>query len=261
MKPISLVALLLAVACIALGIWAYSTRQTFQDTHKHDSARIVDLSNSLNQVTVKLEEQQLVNQNLETDRDRLKSALGEASNSIAVTSAKLEKTIIDAKSQADAAAAELAKRDAKINELQGQNDDLNRKIGDLTNEMSGLELKIADTQRKLTASTGDRDLLLRELKRLQTEKANLQRQFNDLVALRVQLRKIKDELAVAKKFQWIRDGVYGALADRGAERLIRGAPTRTATTSTGPSLNIDLRQNGEVKIESVPASTNAPVQK
>jgi len=62
----------------------------------------------------------------------------------------------------------------------------------------------ADTERKLAASEGDREFLLAELKRLQAEKVDLERQFNDLALLRDQIRKLKDELSIASRLEWIR---------------------------------------------------------
>jgi hypothetical protein len=84
----------------------------------------------------------------------------------------------------------------------------------------------------------------------------LERQFNDLAAVRTQLRKLKDDLAIARRLEWIRDGVYGVLAEKGAEHLLRGPPL--PHTNPPPTLNVELHQDGAVKIESAPPPTNAP---
>ena len=127
----------------------------------------------------------------------------------------------EAQAAATNAAADIAKRDSRINELETQRDDLTKRMTDLNGQITGLEGQISDTQRKLAASEGDREFLLKELKRLQAEKNELEKQFNDLAGmLREQVRKLKDELSISKRLDWIRRGLYGSL--KGAEKLQEG---------------------------------------
>jgi chromosome segregation ATPase len=263
MKPNPLVAVLV-VACITLGLVLFFSHRHSEEYRSTSVAQIQQLSNRVNQVNAKLDEQMVVNQTLETNRAQLKSALEVTSNSLNQTAATLAKSQAEAKAQSEAAAAEIAKRDAKISELQGENDDMTKKMGDLTNALGSLEKQISETKRKLAASEGDREILMKELKRLQAEKAELERQFHDLALVREQVRKLKDELAIAKRLEWIRDGVYGALAQKGAERL---ASQQSTASNAPPALNVELRQNGSVKVTpgtNAPApasSTNAPAGK
>jgi hypothetical protein len=132
-----------------------------------------------------------------------------------------------------------------------------------------LEKQITDTEKKLSASEGDRAFLLKELKRLQNEKAELERQLNNLAYLREQVRKLRDELTVAKRLEWIRRGIYGS--EKGGYRLAHGmakttAQTNVPATQTNFNLNVELRQDGTVKVAPVantnaPATTNVPVTK
>jgi len=225
------------------------------------AAKVEDLSNRESQVRTKLEEQVTVNMSLETNRAELKAALTEASKRLELTSAKLAQTTAEKKAEAEAAAAAMAKRDARIHELEGQNDDLGKKMGDLNAALDSLEKQISETKRKLAASEGDRVVLMKELKRLQTEKSQLERQFNDLAQVRTQVRKLREELSVARRLEWIRDGLYGALAEAGQDKLLRGPDVaQTNSAASSASLNVEIRQDGGVKIESAPA-TNAPVAK
>ncbi len=249
-------AAILTCICLALGVGLYLLYSNAQKEKIQHTAIAQDLSNREHQVRDKLDEQLQVNLSLETNRAELKAALEEASNRLAITSAKLAQTTAEKKAEAEAAALAMAKRDARIRQLEGQNDDLSKKMGDLNTAMDGLEKQINDTKRKLAASEGDRVVLMKELKRLQTEKAELERQFNDLVAVRSQVRKLREELGVARRLEWIRDGIYGALAEAGQDKLLRGSDLVTQTNS-GASLNVEVRQDGGVKIESTPA-TNAP---
>ena len=86
-----------------------------------------------------------------------------------------------------------------MDDPKGQNDDLTKKMSDLNTSINNLESQIAVTQKKLADSEGDRELLLKELKRLQAEKAELERRFNDLAVLRDQVRKLRDDVAVIRQ--------------------------------------------------------------
>jgi hypothetical protein len=127
------------------------------------------------------------------------------------------------------------------------------KMTELNTSLGNLEKQIADTTKKLTASEGDREFLMRELKRLQTEKAELEKQFNDLAVLREQVRKLRDELSIARRIEWIRRGIYGTATQKGAEGLVK--PIQQSTTGTNVDLNVELKQGGGVKVQS---GTNAP---
>ena len=112
------------------------------------------------------------------------------------------------------------------------------------------EIQVVDlfgqTEKKLSASEGDREFLLKELKRLQTEKAELERQFNDLSVLRTQVSKLKEELSVSRRLEWIRMGIYGFQDKKGAEQLMQ---TKTpAAAKTNFNLSVELKQDGSSKI-------------
>ncbi len=47
------------------------------------------------------------------------------------------------------------------------------------------------------------------------EKAELERQFNDLAVLRAQVSKLKEELSVARRLEWIRQGLFASTEQRG----------------------------------------------
>src|SRR2546429_8064858 len=129
---------------------------------------------------------------------------------------------------------------------------MTKQMTDLNTSISNLESQVAETQRKLEASEGDREILLKELKRLQAEKAELERRFNDLAVLRDQVRKLRDELSIARRLEWIRRGLYGS--ERGAEKLQKGLAA--AGPQTNYDLNVEIKQSGGAKI--VSPSTNAP---
>ena len=84
--------------------------------------------------------------------------------------------------------------------------------------------------------------------RSQKEKAELERQFNDLAALRTQVAKLKDELSISRRLEWIRMGIYGSDSQKGAEKLLTGL-TPTPQNTNNFNLNVELKQDGSVVVK------------
>ena len=243
--------LILACAALAGGLFyrhATATKQT-----KADTETITQLSTKVSETERQLAEQSAVNQVLEKDIAARTAKLLDTSNTLVTVTATLAKVREEAQTAAATAAANLEQRDKRINELEGQRDDLTKRMTDLNSQINGLDTAINDLNRKLAASEGDREFLLKELKRLQTEKNELERQFNDMAMLREQVRKLRDELSISKRLDWIRRGLYGTL--KGAERLQRGFG-ETATNQGDFDLNVELKESGDVNV--LPGETNAP---
>jgi chromosome segregation ATPase len=247
---------ILILLCFALSGSLYY-RHTKAITEKQvDSTQILQLSNKVNETEEKLNQQEKVNVLLETNLVDRTQELLKTSNMLVTATATITRVQEEAKVAATAAAADIKKRDERINELETQRDDLTKRMTDLNTQISGLEGQIADTQRRLAASEGDREFLLKELKRLQGEKGELEKQFNDLAMLREQVRKLKDELSISRRLDWIRRGLYGSL--KGAERLQKGfAETRPANTNNY-DLNVELKQSGDVNVKSTTPAGNPP---
>jgi chromosome segregation ATPase len=242
----------LVVLCIALGVGLLIRHAKAVQEQQAAEARIMTLSNQWVKTESDLSDQRKVNATLEQTLENRAGEVQGLSNKLESLTTTLVKTEEDAKTAAKQAKDEIAKRDAKISDLEGQNDDLSKKMTDLTTSINNLETQIADTQKKLAASEGDREFLLKELKRLQAEKAELERKFNDLAVLRDQVRKLRDELSIARRLEWIRRGLYGS--EKGAERLQKGLAA--AGPQTNYDLNVEIKQSGGAKI--TPPATNAP---
>ena len=251
------VIVILVILSLALGVTLFvrHTQALKLKNEKEETVQeLVTYSNRLEQTKTKLDEMTQVNSALETNLIIRNQDLSATSNGLVKTSAELAKTQKEAQAAAEAAKAELAKRDARITELEGQKNALDQQANDLKSAIGNLEKSIGDTEKKLAASEGDREFLLKELKRLQVEKAELERQFNDLALLRTQVAKLKDELSIARRLEWIRMGIYGMQAQKGAERLM--ATTPAPNTASNFNLQVELKQDGGATI--VPPKTNAP---
>ncbi|MGV3774493.1 MAG: hypothetical protein ACO1QB_16455 [Verrucomicrobiales bacterium] len=244
---------LLIIVSLGLSAGLYMRHNKATVKGEADEATILQFSNKVVVTETKLNEQIQVNDLLMTNLAQKTVEVEQLSNVLATARTTLTRVQEEAKTAATNAAAEVAKRDARIGELETQRDDLTKRMTDLNGQINNLEGQISDTQRKLSASEGDREFLLKELKRMQTEKSELERQFNDIAMLREQVRKLRDELSVSRRLDWIRRGLYGQL--KGAERLQQGFPT-PAAGRTNYDLNVEIKQTGEARV--VPnAITNA----
>jgi hypothetical protein len=66
--------------------------------------------------------------------------------------------------------------------------------------------EIADTKTKLQKSINDREILLKDLQRLEEEKRGLEKQFSVLGKIRNDVANLKEELSIARRLEWIRRG-------------------------------------------------------
>jgi chromosome segregation ATPase len=246
---------LLLLVCAGLGFGLYKVNQSvdFERAEKQNKISQLELLQSdLKNTSAALEDQQQVNAKLDTDLTERASELDNLSNQLEALKTEIGRTVAKADAEAKAAQEAIAKKQQEIEELEGQNANLNSKMLDLTTAIDELEAMIADTERKLAASEGDREFLLAELKRLQTEKSDLERQFNDLALLRDQIRKLKDELSIASRLEWIRRGLYGT-ESKGTEKLQAGFATPAGPR--GVDLDVQIRETGEAEVS---PPTNSP---
>ena len=174
-----------------------------------DQIQIAVLSNDLVKASSQRDELQRISLILETNLTLRGSEVSEFSNKLVSINVALEKTKSDAQAAAEIYEAEKKKRDGKIAELEQENTTLEKQSDDLKGAIGGLEKAIVDTEKKLAASEGDREFLLKELKRLQAEKAELERQFNDIVELRKQVSRLREELSIARRIEWLKKGIFG----------------------------------------------------
>ena len=161
-------------------------------------------------------------------------------------------------------AEELAAKDETIKAL---NDDLaaaknkhrdyDTQISDLNTQIVTKDQEIDAIQRRLEASDADREFLLKQRDKLIAEKAELEKQFQDIAVLREKVLKLQGELMASRKLEWIRRGLYGGARQKGGSKLMsmsRRKPQEEPTTNA--DLNVEIRRDGTVKI--APTSTNTP---
>lgn len=251
--------LVLAIICVALLAGLVFQYTSAARERRENRAAIEYLSNQWSQTVAKLEAATAENNNLNARLNAKTVELESTIRELAQTKSTLQSTRSEfetaqvqlkfTQEQLQAARAEINQRDSRITQLETQYAELDKQANELKAAISELQTKITETEEKLAKSEGDREFLLKELKRMQTEKADLERKFNDLAALRDQYKKLKEELAVFRRIEWIRQGLYGK-SMKGAELLQSGVP-RVATTGasgTNIGLNVEIRRDGTATV-------------
>jgi len=252
--------IILVAICLALGIATLYVKRKAADQHSEDVAAIMNLSNQWVKATSNWEDQKQVSAMLEEDLKKAGVVNAELSNNLTQVSGTLDKTTASLKvteTKLASTESELKEREARIAALESANQALDKQAAELSTSITNLTIQIAETKRRLAASEGDKAYLEKELKRLTGEKAELEKQFNDLSVLRAQVAKLKEELNIARRVQWIRQGLFASPDQKGASQLIK-KPGEAAPVAPKRNydLNVEVSTDGGAKI--VPPSTNQP---
>ena len=249
----------LAVVCIGLVVALVTTKKGATQEKRKDTDTILFHSNQWEKTRADLEDHKQVIQNLEKDIESRKQQFGDLTNKYTDITTKLTDVSTTLAKTEQTLKVEVAKRDAKIAELETQGQNYEKQAIEYSVALTNLTTQIAETRRKLAASEGDRAFLEKELKRMMGEKAELERQFNDLAVLREQVSKLKAELSLARRIEWIRKGLFSSADQKGAQQLIQhgpGTPPANEATTNRYDLNVEVNADGSVRV--IPPLTNNP---
>ena len=242
MKPLVIILGLACLGLVAQLIVRHNKGQQAEQDLVVANTQLHTLSNDVNETRVKLEEEARLAAYLQSNLTQRATDLAVASNSMAQSASALATAQADLKT----AQAESQKQAARVAELEGQKDEMQSKMNELAGSIKTLNGQIAEAKRKLSAAEGDRDSLTKELARLQTDKAELLRQFNDLAALRAQVALLREEAAINQRLAWMSQGIYHSSGRKGAEALV--SKPATPAVSPNPALNVELHQNGGSRV-------------
>jgi chromosome segregation ATPase len=254
-KPIIAI---LAVACVALLIGVIVVKNSGDSQHEKDFSSIVDYSNQVVSAYQHIDSLNQVNLSLTNDLMLSQQQATELSNSLATAAATLASTKASLDSVQDQVVTltnQVAALNTQVADLQSQNTALDQRAQELTNTIAQLSAQIADTESKLAVATTNNMFLQSELEKQLAEKAELERKFNDLDTVRSQLKKLKDELYVARRMELDRfqngNKKLGSL-------LIQRAPL-SARPATPPNfdLNVEVGSDGSVRVIPPLGATNA----
>lgn len=218
-------------------------------------AEVVRFSNACQAAWAKVAEQDRVlaafetNLNSRTDElVRASAQLVQAKSDLAQTRTELAQARAELASVQEAlrvAQTDLQTKTARLTSLEALAEALGWHMGQLTNTLEGLEAQITDVQGKLARAEGNRDFLLKELKRLQQEKAALLARFNDLAALRAQIARLRAEAAINQRLTWMQQGVYHRREMKGAQGLVTAVSPQPPR---GATLNVEMDRSGEARV-------------
>jgi hypothetical protein len=123
-----------------------------------------------------------------------------------------------------------------------------------------LDEQISATRAKLASSETNNAFLDRELKRQIAERAELERKFNDLAQVRAQVRKLRDDLLIARRLEWMREGVDPTKPLKGGQLLMQRPPpiANAAPADGSPAYNLNVEVGSDGSVHVTPSSTNAP---
>ena len=243
---------ILTVVCAGLAVALIAAKKTTSDQLKTNAAAILDFSNQLvtaNDHVNDLQQVDLVltNNFIASQRQiaALSNGLTQASSALASAKATLQGT-----------QDQIANLNGRITDLEAQNKVLDDRATALTNTLAALNAQIADTEQKLADSETNNVFLEKELQQQIAQKAELERKFDDLNEVRAQVKKLRDELFVARRLQLMHPG---AADQKGAQLLVQ--PRTAASMAASPKqpphydLNVEVGSDGSVHV--IPPLTNA----
>lgn len=214
---------------------------------EQDQVQITTFSNQWQQTTADLEQHKLVITNLEADLTQRKTDIVTLSNNLvqaAAEIAQIQATLADTKKNAQ---DEITKRDETIAKLENQNKALESETGKLNNTIADLNARIAEVTAKLVAAEGDKAALTKELKKLLAEKAELERKFNDITALKAQISKIRTEINISRRLDRAADGLPASSELKGGQQQLRGLVT-PPPKPRNYDLNVEIKTDGSVEV-------------
>jgi chromosome segregation ATPase len=261
-----IIIIVLVIVSIFLGVALIKVSKNVEIRTVENTKVVTQVSNEISKVSGDLDEQRQVNSlltnmverekknvtELTQEKAQLKGDLQRVTGERDEAKSEVERVKLAAAEAAKVAQQEIERHVAKIAQLEKEQETLVKTMDGLTNQIALLAVKISETEKKLASAEGQNDFLLKELNRLRAEKAELERQFNDLKIVKEQTKKLTEEHHVALRLEWMRKGLYQDL--KGAEMLSRPR-TKPATPATNYNLDVELRRDGAPVIK---AATNAP---
>lgn len=249
--------MVLVVVALALLVALLAIRREASEQSAQKDGLITHHSNEWQKTSIALEEVRHERSGLERQLSVLTTNYVSLSNTYLVATGVLATT----KSTLAETEAALQFAETKIADLEGQNQALDKKTMDLNTSLAALTVQIEETKQQLEVAQGDKALLQGELEKLMAEKAELERQLNDLEVLKDQIHKLRSELAISRRLDWIRRGILGADEIKGATRQMQTARDSAGSAekkSEEPKydLNVEILQDGTVRV--LPPATNAP---
>lgn len=248
----TLVTVILILACAGLVIALVVTQKHIDQQRREKDAAILDFSNQVVAANDELNDLRQVNLTLTNDLNSSRDQLLVLSNQVLAISDSLSNSDTQLKAAQD-----------QITTLQAQNQSLDQQAEQLTNTINDLNAKISAAQAQLADSEKNGVFLQNELTNETAAYAELNKKFHDLKTVRDQAKKLHNELVVARRLQWIREGTQPNSNVKEGTRLMAHSnwPTNQLTPATPYNLSVEVDSSGAVHIiqdTNAPASSHSP---
>jgi len=257
---------ILAVACFGFAVALVLLKHQAEAQQAASTSTILDFSNQIVKANVHIEDLNQENLNLSNDLATNRQVSLAVSNQLAATANTLANTLATTTISLQTAEQQITNLNGRISDLETQNQVLDQRANSLSNTIVTLDREISFTQAKLAASETNNAFLNTQLQGLIAERKALQDKFNDLVVVRAQARKLRDDMIVEQRLAWMRAGIDPNKPLKGGQLLMQHTPSASmaATAAGSPSynLNVEVGSDGSVHViappTKAPAATNAP---
>ena len=248
---IKIIVVVLAVVCVGLAIGLFAVKKQGDEQHNTDVSSIVDFSNQVVNARLKIDDLNQVNLTYSNDMVLSQQQAAQLSNSLAAATA----TLTSSQTSLASAQDQIKSLNVRLSDLEIQNKVLDQQANELTNTVAKLNALIDDTRSKLATSENNSAFLQQELQKQMAQKAELEHKFNDLDELRKQVKKIKNDLFIARRLELMKNDNSNK---KGAELLIqRTVPATNAIPAGSASLNVEVGSDGSVKVIPPLGATNS----
>ncbi len=266
---LKVVIVILAVASIGLGIALFATKKSADEQHSTDVNSIIEYSNQVVTANSHLDELRQVNLTLSNDLTSSQQQLSlnaeqlaQLSNNLATANATLASAntaLAETKTSLARAQEQVTNLNLHISDLEAQNKVLDQQATTLSSKLANLTGQIENTKNMLAIAETNSAFLQGELQKQLVQKAELEHKFNDVDELRAQVKKMKDEMFVARRLQLMKNDNSGK---KGAELLNQRSLSVTNSPTHKPAANYDLNvevgSDGSVKVIPPLGATNRP---
>jgi chromosome segregation ATPase len=244
--------IVLAVVCVGLGIALLAGKKQADDQHATDARSIEDFSNQVVSANDQLKDLGQVNLTLSNDlasSQQQFSSSAEQMTQLSNTLAAANATLAETKTSLAGAQEQVTNLNSRVADLEAQNQALDQQASTLSNALAQLTVQIEATKTQLAVAQTNSAFLQDELQKQLAQRAELEHKFNDLAELRFQVKKIRDEMFVARRLQMAKSANGGK---KGAELLMlhslpsAGAPPRPPASNY--DLNVEIGSDGSVKV-------------
>lgn len=243
---------ILALACFGLIVVLWVMGRSVEDRKKADTAAILDFSNQLVTARADIDELGQVNLKLTNELAASREQALNFSNQLSETAGALAGT----QASLQNAEVQLTNLNSRVADLTVQNQELDQRAAAMSNALENLNDQIAATQQQLADSQTNNAFLEKQLQQEMTARAELDAKFNDLKAVRAQARKLRDDMVIARRLQWMREGTTPENQPKGAQLLLQRSSPYPVPPPSRYDLNVEISSDGSIRV--LPPPTNAP---